>query len=80
ILDNVNYRVRWARHQEQEKQKVEDEKEKERVSFAQIDWHDFVVVETVEFKETETGNLPPPVTLEQLGARILAQERAGTGK
>jgi hypothetical protein len=27
-----------------------------------------------------TGNLPPPVTLEQLGARILAQERAGTGK
>ncbi|CAB4001968.1 Splicing factor 3A subunit 1 [Paramuricea clavata] len=75
-----NYNLRWARHQEQEKQKVEDEKEKERVSFAQIDWHDFVVVETVEFKETETGNLPPPVTLEQLGARILAQERAGTGK
>jgi hypothetical protein len=29
-MDNVNYRVRWARHQEQEKQKVEDEKEKER--------------------------------------------------
>jgi hypothetical protein len=25
------------------------------VSFAQIDWHDFVVVETVEFKESETG-------------------------
>ena len=25
------------------------------VSFAQIDWHDFVVVETVEFKENETG-------------------------
>ena len=80
IMENVNYRVRWARHREQEKQKVEDEKEKERVSFAQIDWHDFVVVETVEFKESETGNLPPPVTLEQLGARILAQERAGTGK
>jgi splicing factor 3A subunit 1 len=39
-MDNVNYRVRWARHQEQEKQKVEDEKEKERVSFAQIDWHE----------------------------------------
>lgn len=25
------------------------------VSFAQIDWHDFVVVETVDFKENETG-------------------------
>ncbi|XP_028399684.1 splicing factor 3A subunit 1-like [Dendronephthya gigantea] len=80
ILENVNYRVRWARHREQEKQKVEDEKEKERVSFAQIDWHDFVVVETVEFKDNEMGNLPPPVTLEQLGARILDQERSGTDK
>ena len=29
-MDNVNYRVRWVRHQEEEKQKVEDEKEKER--------------------------------------------------
>jgi hypothetical protein len=27
-----------------------------------------------------SGNLPPPVTLEQLGARILAQERSGSGK
>lgn len=27
-----------------------------------------------------SGNFPPPVTLDQLGARILAQERAGTEK
>lgn len=25
------------------------------VAFAQIDWHDFVVVETVNFRESETG-------------------------
>jgi hypothetical protein len=30
IMENVDYRVRWARHREEEKQKVEDEKEKER--------------------------------------------------
>ena len=27
------------------------------VSFAQIDWHDFVVVETVEFKDNEMGKI-----------------------
>ncbi|EDO28442.1 predicted protein [Nematostella vectensis] len=75
VLDRVKYRVEWVKHQEKEKQKLEDEREKERVAFASVDWHDFVVVETVEFKDDETGNLPPPVTQEQLGARILAQER-----
>ena len=25
------------------------------VAFAQVDWHDFVVVETVDFKDSETG-------------------------
>ncbi|XP_027038507.1 splicing factor 3A subunit 1-like isoform X3 [Pocillopora damicornis] len=69
------YRVEWIKQQEREKKKLEDEKEKERVAFASVDWHDFVVVETVEFKDNETANLPPPVSREQLGARILAQER-----
>lgn len=75
ILDRVMYRVEWIRHQEREKKKLEDEKEKERVAFAQVDWHDFVVVETVDFKDNEAANLPPPVSKEQLGARVLAQER-----
>lgn len=75
ILENVKYRVEWQRYQEREKRKVEDEKERARVAFAQIDWHDFVVVETVNFREDETANLPPPVAKEQLGARLLAQER-----
>jgi len=76
VLDTVKYRVEWQRYQDREKRKVEDEKERERVAFAQIDWHDFVVVETVNFREEEAGNLPPPVTRDQLGARILHEERA----
>eukprot|EP00794_Sanderia_malayensis_P016898 gene16898-18604_t len=75
VLDRVQYRVDWERHQERERRKEEEEKERERVAFASVDWHDFVVVETVNFREEEIANLPPPVTLEQLGARILAQER-----
>eukprot|EP00795_Rhopilema_esculentum_P012737 gene12737-3463_t len=75
VYDIVQHRVEWARYQERERRKEEEERERERVAFAQVDWHDFVVVETVNFREDEIANLPPPVTLEQLGARILAQER-----
>ncbi|NXX51163.1 SF3A1 factor, partial [Tricholaema leucomelas] len=76
VLDQVYYRVEWAKFQERERKKEEEEKEKERVAYAQIDWHDFVVVETVDFQPSEQGrNFPPPTTPEELGARILIQER-----
>ncbi|KAK7834385.1 hypothetical protein U0070_017571, partial [Myodes glareolus] len=53
VLDQVCYRVEWAKFQERERKKEEEEKEKERVAYAQIDWHDFVVVETVDFQPNE---------------------------
>ncbi|XP_056384640.1 splicing factor 3A subunit 1 [Hyla sarda] len=75
VLDQVRYRVEWAKFQERERKKEEEEKERERVAYAQIDWHDFVVVEIVDFQPNEQGNFPPPTTPEELGARILIQER-----
>lgn len=75
VLDQVRYRVEWAKFQERERKKEEEERERERVAYAQIDWHDFVVVETVDFQPNEQGNFPPPTTPEELGARILIQER-----
>lgn len=75
VLDQVKYRVDWSRYQELQKRKEEEALERERVAYTQIDWHDFVVVETVDFQPNEQGNLPPPTTPEEVGARILAQER-----
>jgi len=75
VLKQVNHRVLWAKHQEQEKRKVEEKKEKERVAYAQIDWHDFVVVETVDYQQNEAGHFPTPTTPDEVGARILMQER-----
>ncbi|XP_073527548.1 splicing factor 3A subunit 1 isoform X1 [Phyllobates terribilis] len=75
VLDQVRYRVEWAKFQERERKKEEEEKERERVAYAQIDWHDFVVVEIVDFQPNEQGNFPPPTSPEELGARILIQER-----
>merc|ERR1719419_882765 len=75
VMGGVRYRAEWERHQERQKQKEEEAKEKERVAYASVDWHDFVVVETVDFQPTEHGHFPPPTTPEEVGARMLMEER-----
>jgi splicing factor 3A subunit 1 len=79
VLDQARYRMEWAKHQERERKREEEEKEKERVAYAQIDWHDFVVVETVDYQSSESGNLPPPTTPDEVGARMLLQQRFEDG-
>ncbi|CAG0908220.1 unnamed protein product [Cyprideis torosa] len=77
VLEDVRYRAEWIRHEERQKQKIEEEAEKERLAYAQIDWHDFVVVETVDYQPWETGQFPGPTTPEEVGARVLMEERGG---
>ncbi|OTA58660.1 Surp module [Hypoxylon sp. EC38] len=75
ILGRARQRAEWLKHQEDEKQKKEEEEEKERLSYAQIDWHDFVVVETVVFTEADDqANLPPPTSLSELQYASLEQK------
>src|SRR5262249_33528517 len=69
------YRVEWTKIQEAEKRREEEEAEKERIQYAQIDWHDFVIVETVDYQPHEQGLFPPPTTPERVGSRILLQQR-----
>ncbi|KAL3277112.1 hypothetical protein HHI36_012470 [Cryptolaemus montrouzieri] len=80
VLELVKYRAEWLRYQETQKAKEEEVLERERVAYAQIDWHDFVVVETVDYQPFEIGNFPPPTTPEEVGARILIQERIEEGE
>lgn len=44
----------------------------------QVDWHGFVVVETVDYQPWEVGNFPPPTNPTEVGARVLIQRRAET--
>ncbi|KAI1766102.1 Pre-mRNA splicing factor PRP21 like protein-domain-containing protein [Hypoxylon sp. FL1150] len=75
ILSRAKQRAEWLKHQEDEKQKKEEEEEKERMTYAQIDWHDFVVVETVVFTEADDqANLPPPTSLSELQYASLEQK------
>lgn len=80
ILEQVRYRVEWTKHQEEQKRREEEEAERERVQYAQIDWHDFVVVETVDYQPNEQGLFPPPTTPDEVGKRVLAQERGEEGE
>lgn len=66
VLERCLHRLEWERSQEQARQKAEDEIEQERAQMAMIDWHDFVVVETIDFADDEDEDLPPPMTLEEV--------------
>lgn len=69
VLERCLHRLEWDRSQEQARQKAEDEIEQERMQMAMIDWHDFVVVETIEFADDEEEELPPPMTLDEVVRR-----------
>ncbi|XP_071701557.1 probable splicing factor 3A subunit 1 [Rutidosis leptorrhynchoides] len=66
VLERCLHRLEWDRSQEQARQKAEDEIEQERLLMSQIDWHEFVVVENIDFADDEDDDLPPPMTLEEV--------------
>ena len=75
VLISAKKRSEYIKWQESQKQKKEEAEEAERISYAQIDWHDFVVVETVLFTEAdEQAELPPPTTLNDLQSASLEQK------
>ncbi|CAO3621302.1 unnamed protein product [Cunninghamella echinulata] len=76
LLERVKQRVEWTIWEEHEKKKRAEEDEKEKLAYASIDWHDFVVVETIEFTaEDERMTLPGPMSLSELESMSLAQKR-----
>eukprot|EP00057_Strongylocentrotus_purpuratus_P034401 XP_795042.3 PREDICTED: splicing factor 3A subunit 1 [Strongylocentrotus purpuratus] len=75
VMEQVSHRVEWEKHQERLRKKDEEERERERVNYSQIDWHDFVVVETVDYQPDEEGQFPNPLKPSEIGSRILAEER-----
>lgn len=75
LFERVEKRFHWNTYQRRQRRGEEEKYERERVAYAQIDWHDFVVVETINFTEEETGFFPPPVTPQTLTARLIAQAK-----
>ncbi|KAF2839074.1 hypothetical protein M501DRAFT_1003628 [Patellaria atrata CBS 101060] len=75
LLGRAKERAEYVQWVEQQKQKKEEAEEAEKIAYAQIDWHDFVVVETVLFTEAdEQSDLPPPPSLNDLQSASLEQK------
>ncbi|KAF2090899.1 hypothetical protein K490DRAFT_33829 [Saccharata proteae CBS 121410] len=72
VVDSARQRAEWLRFQESKKKKQENDAEAEKVAYAEIDWHDFTVVETITFTdEDEHGELLPPENLSNLQCQSL---------
>ncbi|KAI0244426.1 SF3a splicing factor complex subunit [Massospora cicadina] len=72
-LERVMKRVEYSLYEESKRKEAAAKEDQERMAYAAIDWHDFVIVQTLEFTETDqTLELPPPLKLDDLAGLSLA--------
>lgn len=65
-LQRALNRLEFERVRDKEAQQAADAEEAQRIAFQSIDWHDFVIVETITFADGEDAGLPLPVTLKDI--------------
>merc|ERR1719247_3961058 len=71
FLNACMRRYEWERAETKKAEEEEKNKAEEREQMAMIDWHEFVVVETIEFTaEDDTLALQPPRKLDQITGNI----------
>lgn len=62
VMDKAMARFQWDEQEEANRVSREEEMKEEKEQMAQIDWHDFVVVETIEFTaEDDSLQLAAPI-------------------
>ncbi|KAK5575023.1 hypothetical protein RB653_010278 [Dictyostelium firmibasis] len=66
ILERAMNRCEYNQLKEIEEQKKEEREDEEKTMIASIDWHDFVIVDTIEFNDDDLDDLPQPRTFDQL--------------
>ncbi|KAK7043679.1 SF3a splicing factor complex subunit [Paramarasmius palmivorus] len=68
--------AKWERNKREKEKKRQDDQEAERIAFAEIDWHDYAIVQTIEFTVADaTSELPPPMSVQEVENMTLAQKR-----
>ncbi|OMH83089.1 Pre-mRNA-splicing factor [Zancudomyces culisetae] len=81
LMERINRRAKWQAYQEEMAKIKQDEEAKEREAFNSIDWHDFVVVGTLEITEADfITDLPPPLKLADLQNMTLADKASLVSK
>ncbi|CAG9462809.1 unnamed protein product [Pedinophyceae sp. YPF-701] len=80
VLERCVKRLEYEKALDRERVEADEAAQREREEMAAIDWHDFVVVETILFDDAEDESLPAPLSLQQVLMSRKAQEYdAGAG-
>ncbi|KAH7877687.1 Pre-mRNA splicing factor PRP21 like protein-domain-containing protein [Lentinula edodes] len=75
-LDLARKHAKWERRKREKEKRRQDDQEAERIAFAEIDWHDYAIVQTIEFTIADaTSELPPPMSVQEVENMTLAQKR-----
>jgi len=76
FLSDALARGRWEAFQKEKESTREKEREAEAKAFAEIDWHDFAIVQTIEFTLADAqSELPFPMTVADVESMTLSQKR-----
>lgn len=76
LLSDARARGQWDAYQKERESTREKEKEAEAKAFAEIDWHDFAIVQTIEFTQADAqSELPFPMTIADVETMTLSQKR-----
>ncbi|TXT07320.1 hypothetical protein VHUM_03490 [Vanrija humicola] len=75
-LEEGRLRAEWERARRKKEDQKAKEKDEEAQVFAEIDWQDFVTVETIEFTQADMElDLPPPTNVDKLRVMSMAEKR-----
>ncbi|KAH8107210.1 Pre-mRNA splicing factor PRP21 like protein-domain-containing protein [Cristinia sonorae] len=75
-LEIAKKRARWEQVKREQDKKRETDKAAEAIAFAEIDWHDYAIVQTIEFTQADANSeLPPPMSVQEVENMTLAQKR-----
>ncbi|KAI8913279.1 putative pre-mRNA splicing factor [Gorgonomyces haynaldii] len=76
VIDRIMQRVNYEAYIESEQQRQKKEMDEEKLAFATIDWHDFIVVETIQFTQADDATaLPPPMSVIEIQSMSLEQRK-----
>lgn len=65
-LQRALNRLEFERAKEKQAKDAADAEEAERMAMLSVDWHDFAIVETIDFVDGEEAGLPVPITKKEI--------------
>ncbi|KAF7978110.1 hypothetical protein HWV62_1524 [Athelia sp. TMB] len=76
MLELARKHAKWEHNKREQDKKRKDDQEAEKIAFAEIDWNDYAIVQTIEFTAADANSeLPPPMSVQEVENMTLTQKR-----